>query len=60
VSWLLHIGSLGSPSKRSYAWQEADIIAGHGSRVLVHPVSPGAALTCATPAKWRARLDLME
>ena len=43
----------GSPSKRSYAWEEAGIIAGHGSRVPVHPVSPGAALTCATPVKWR-------
>jgi hypothetical protein len=51
--------SSGSPSKRSYAWEEADITAGHGSRVPVHPVSPGAALTCATPVKWKALRILM-
>ncbi len=50
----LHNKYSGSPSKRSYVWEEADITAGHGSRVPVHPVSPGAALTCATPVKWRA------
>jgi len=40
-------------------WEEADITAGHGSRVPVHPVSPGAALTCATPVKWRALTNIM-
>ncbi len=55
----VHNRDSGSPSKRSYAWEEADIIAGHSSRVPVHSVSPHAALTCATPAKWRARIEIM-
>ena len=55
-----HNISSGSPSKRSYAWEEADIIAGHGSRVPVHPVSPGAALTCATPVRWRPHTFLCQ